>query len=359
MVAVVYFTTTTRANSAMLFSLTDPPTVPNGTQALIINYSSLEAHVVGPNNSSRWVSGYGNGTVNLLGLVNSSLIIGQAKAVDNGVVDEVRFNINSAKITINGTTYNVSVPDSQVTAGILRYPGQRTPGEVLIDLFPSVVAAYNGNSTSFSLLVDVKAIAQPQKTPIRVGIIARLNRNETGRFNDVNTNVYLSNAAISQIGNVSRVSVDVVNRGTDSIVIKHVVVMGRKNVTINGNVTVLLPPPPPVGPFGWNPWGFVPRGMANNSSGRPQPPNFFGIDRFQMLNYIVNSNGTLETQQRTMQEFNSGYILEPGQNTTFTFDGGLTFADGAIGISFLPGATYGIVVVGDGNVFAAVNVTAK
>ena len=60
----------------MVFSLTDPPQVPIGTTSLVISYSSVQAHVVGSAGSGAWVNGSGSGTLDLMGLLNSSQVIG-------------------------------------------------------------------------------------------------------------------------------------------------------------------------------------------------------------------------------------------------------------------------------------------
>ncbi len=350
LIGIILFAIYRHPSNAILFSLTDPPTVPRGTQALIINYSSLEAHVVGPGNTTGWVSGYGNGTLDLLGLVNSSRIIGLTNVADGRTVDMVRFNINSAKIVINGTAYNVSVPNGQVTADIGTYPEQRNPEEVLIDLFPSVVTEYNGNTTSFSLLVDVKAIAQPQTNPIRFGMIMGLKHKQAIIFRNLSNDVYLSNATILQQDNSTYMAVSLSNQGNQSIVIKHIIVVDMKDIAIGGNATTR--PPPPVEPFVLVMNRVMPQGQTDGQGVRPVT---YPIDRFRMLNYVVNSNGTLEMQQMPMQEFVSGYILNPGENTTLTFRGNITFGNGAVRIMFTKGANYKIVVVGSGNTFVVTN----
>ena len=129
-----------QSSNALLFSLTDPPIVPNGTQSLFINYSSLEIHITAQNGSSMWIPGKGNGTIDLLTLVNASQIIGLARIPKNMSVDAVRFNVDSARIMINGTEYNVSIPNSQVSTQIS--PPASNSEEVLIDLFPTVGVVY-------------------------------------------------------------------------------------------------------------------------------------------------------------------------------------------------------------------------
>ncbi len=133
-------------------AMTDPPNVPNGTSALVITYSNVQVHTFGTN-SSGWVNASGSGSVNLIEVVNSSQTVADANLAANTTINIVRFNITSAKITINGTTYNVSVPSNQVTVAITGSQKVNSSSAVLIDFYPTVNSHTSAQSNSTSSAV--------------------------------------------------------------------------------------------------------------------------------------------------------------------------------------------------------------
>ena len=163
------------ANLAVI-SLTDPPNVPNGTTSLMISYSAVQAHVVNAN-SSGWVNIQGSGSVDLLSLVNVSQIIANSGIAANSTINMVRFKVNSANITINGVTSNVSVPSSMITANVSN-SGNGT-SHVLVDLSPSIVAIYTNSSTVFVMVPSVRAVAfAGSRGYAQIGTRTQLNSSE-------------------------------------------------------------------------------------------------------------------------------------------------------------------------------------
>lgn len=311
-----------QSSNALLFSLTDPPIVPNGTQSLFINYSSLEIHITAQNGSSMWIPGKGNGTIDLLTLVNASQIIGLAGIPKNMSVDAVRFNVDSARIMINGTEYNVSIPNSQVSTQIS--PPASNSEEVLIDLFPTVGVVYNHNTVNFSLLLTMKAITQPKTFDYpEPGIRMMLNQNEISGFTGTAAGISLRNVTIKQ-GNNSVVSLEILNNLNTGIIIRNVLVVGKLNLN--------------------NQW--------------EAPQGFSGPNNLRMLNFIINGNGTLTIQHLFMQELNSGYILEPKKSIVLNFTGNITFANG-MSVTFVPNSTYKVVVIGDRDTYATFQVKTR
>ena len=311
-----------QSSNALLFSLTDPPIVPNGTQSLFINYSSLEIHITAQNGSSMWIPGKGNGTIDLLTLVNASQIIGLARIPKNMSVDAVRFNVDSARIMINGTEYNVSIPNSQVSTQIS--PPASNSEEVLIDLFPTVGVVYNHNTVNFSLLLTMKAITQPKTFDYpEPGIRMMLNQNEISGFTGTAAGISLRNVTIKQ-GNNSVVSLEILNNLNTGIIIRNVLVVGKLNLN--------------------NQW--------------EAPQGFSGPNNLRMLNFIINGNGTLTIQHLFMQELNSGYILEPKKSIVLNFTGNITFANG-MSVTFVLNSTYKVVVIGDRDTYATFQVKTR
>jgi hypothetical protein len=148
--------------------LTDPPTVPAGTQAVVVAYSSVDVHVSGAGNQSGWVSAAGSGSVNLIALTNMSQTIADADVAANSTIDLVRFNITSVKITVNNTTYNVASPNNQVTASVTGDQKINSSAAVLIDFYPTVNAQASGNGTAYVLVPAAKAVVVTANSTVSI-----------------------------------------------------------------------------------------------------------------------------------------------------------------------------------------------
>jgi hypothetical protein len=148
--------------------LTDPPTVPAGTQQLLVSYSSVQVHVSGSNSTSGWVTASGSGTINLMALQNTSQTIAKASVAANSTINIVRFNITSAKITINGTTYNVSSPNSRVTVSVTGAEKINSSSAVLVDFHPSVNVHGSGSATTYLLVPAASAIVISSNSTVSI-----------------------------------------------------------------------------------------------------------------------------------------------------------------------------------------------
>ncbi len=151
------------SGSNVAVQMTDPPSVPSGTQQLLISYSSVQVHTesIGnlSGNQSGWVTASGSGTVNLVALTNVSQTIANAHVTANAVINVVRFNITSAKIVINGTTYNVSSPNSQITVAVTGSGKiNSNASSVLIDFYPTVTARGGATAGSYMLVPAARAV---------------------------------------------------------------------------------------------------------------------------------------------------------------------------------------------------------
>lgn len=216
------------ANPAVI-SLTDPPNVPNGTTSLMISYSAVQAHVVNAS-SSGWVNIQGSGSVDLLSLINVSQIIANSGIAANSTINMVRFKVDSANITINGVTSNVSVPSSMITANVSSSGNDAS--QVLVDLSPSIVAIYTNSSTIFVMVPSVRAVAfAGNHGYVQVGARAQLNSSEKADI-AARSNLSITGESITSSGNSSTVSVTVKNNGNLSMTIKHVMVVGRMQVVV-------------------------------------------------------------------------------------------------------------------------------
>jgi DNA-binding transcriptional ArsR family regulator len=226
------------------FQLTDPPHVPSGTQALLITYSSLEAHVSsGSNSSGQWIKTNGSGTLNLTALVNSSQIIGNANIPVNASINQVRLEISSAQIRINNTTYNVTVPGDQITAQLKGNESIAQNSGVLIDMSPTVAAIYTSNSTVFVMVPSVKAIVIGNgsvSANVGVGKRVSLSSSEVVELRAVQQNITITSASVASSGNRTAISVTVKNYGNSSVDIRHIAVYGLPSVLVETNGSIAI-----------------------------------------------------------------------------------------------------------------------
>jgi hypothetical protein len=221
--------------SLLSLQLTDPPEVPNGTQSLVIDYSSLNAHVVEANGTGTWVAASGSGSVNLLALVNLSQIIGNANIPKGSTVDMVSFNITKASITIENITYNVTVANNKVTAHISNAQRINSSMSALIDMSPAIATIYTSNSTIFVLVPSLRAVIMPSRnaSASAIGTRAAINSTERVKLDLSKPNITLSNVALSETNNVTSLSITIANNGNSNVSIKHVLLYGNESIYIN------------------------------------------------------------------------------------------------------------------------------
>lgn len=82
--------------------------------------------------------------------------------------------------------------------------------------------------------------------------------------------------------------------------------------------------------------------------------------RLSALAFIAEDNATLSVPSSLSQLSSTsyGYLIEPGQNATFTFNGQVALAGGKVSVSLINNARYKIEVIGDQGAFASYNLTA-
>jgi len=217
----------------LTFQLIDPPQVPNNTQALVINYSSLSAHVLLANGTSEWINSPNTGSVNLLSLVNISQVIGSANIPKNSTVDMVKFNITSATITIENKTYNVTVPNQQIIAHVSNAQRLNGTASALIDMTPVVASIYTNNSVIFVLVPSLRAVVVPGSTSATVGAKVAINETEKHELESIKPNITISSVSLSESNNMTLFKVSVVNNANTSVKIRHVLLFGNESISIN------------------------------------------------------------------------------------------------------------------------------
>lgn len=165
-------------------SITDPPQVPQGTQSLYMNYSSLSVYA-GNGNNSKWININSSGRLDLLSLVNNSQVIGLANIMSNSTIYKIKFNITSASITINNVTYGVHVAKKEATVNLGNGRKVNSSSDILIDFAPSVIGITNGNNTTFVMVPSLTASVMPY-----LGIVNQINSGNKMRISSSGSAIF-------------------------------------------------------------------------------------------------------------------------------------------------------------------------
>ncbi len=234
-------------------SLTDPPHVPAGTQSLVIAYSSVSVHT-----PAGWVESNSSGTIDLMSIQNVSQVIAGVKLATNSTIDRARFNITSAIITINGTSYNVTVPNPQITAQIAGSGQINQTNTLLVDISPTVVAIYTNNSTVFVMVPSVKAVLTPgsaqafargnasesaKEHQYEIGEKSGLSISDINYLSMANATFTLSNVYLNSTNDSVGIRVTVTNTANRSVVLRNILVVGNQTPIIiyNGTCNIAAP----------------------------------------------------------------------------------------------------------------------
>ncbi|MDE1865035.1 MAG: hypothetical protein KGH94_00125 [Candidatus Micrarchaeota archaeon] len=393
-------------SGTVVLSITDPPQVPPGTSALVLSYTGLKLHETGNSNSTGFIDLSSSGSVNLTSLVNVSQVVAVANVPANVSFDSIVFTGASAKITINNSTYNVTVPSSSLR---VKFSGtlSSNDGGALIDLTPSVVQIYGGaNATQniFVLVPFAKAVvlgnASVNKFSARVGDREDLNAGEHSQIDENRSSITISSASLAEVGNNIVISVNVTNNGNNSVTIKHLFIRGALAATVNGSVggesdnssnesmSMHSNSSSDMGMEGIGAsanmhtsmgLGSLEGGMHANASLNSTIEadlrmhnmssevmafvNATLISRHNLhssLNFIVGQNGTLSLPQSSLEaEGPNGFVLAAGSSVTLTFNGVASFGDSHIGAQFVPNESYLVAVQGTEDAHASTSVTAS
>lgn len=216
--------------------LTDPPVVPNGTTSLFLQYSSVSVHSPV---SGGWVSSNTQGSVNLMALTNLSVVIGNLNLSSNAAPDLVRFYASNANITINGTTYNVTIPGGQITAHLSNNTKLNGTSSILVQLYPVVVTIYTNTTPDFILVPSAKAVMVGNvlagKKP-REGEFIPLTHNEDRSLDSATPNITITNASVMQANNTTALTFTLTDNSNYSIRLMHMGLSGPETISVNAAI---------------------------------------------------------------------------------------------------------------------------
>lgn len=229
---------TTNASNASLMvpiKLTDPPHVPQGTQSLIISYSSLSVQT-----NSGTVNLNTSGTVNALALENVSQVVATGSFSPNTTIESVEFNVASASITINGTTYNLTLPSNQLVAKVAAGSKLNANAGILLDLSPTVISSYTNSTTLITCVPAMDALVVPNSTNgsahVSVGAMLKLTPQEDQYIvKRNNANISISNASLTSLNGSGGIalSLSVDNSGNESALLNRVIIIGNETPVLH------------------------------------------------------------------------------------------------------------------------------
>ncbi len=227
-------------------SLTDPATVPQGTTALFVTYSALQLQISHSGGVSTQTLP-GSGTVNVLSLQNSSIVLASTNVLNGSKVTQIKINISNAIITIGGENYTVVIGERTLTINVTSNNSISGQKNALVDLIPSVTAIETVDKTVYVLTANVRAVITPpniflsRSSSVQHGIIQSLppvgskvnfssNVSLGKLFNNVTPTINVTSASISIDGNYTNLSVTVKNTGNDSVQLNGIMINGLKKV---------------------------------------------------------------------------------------------------------------------------------
>ncbi len=333
---------------------------------------------VATNNTIIWTSATGSGSLNLTRLVNSSQVIGYVTLPSNSMARYVRFTVTSAKITVNGNTYNVTLPNSTITATVDNRMYVDSNSALIVDFSPVVTPSYNGTVARYLMVPSARAVvvhnmASSAITSVGIGTLVSINASDKASIGANALNISIVSAAISAgANNVTNLQFKVEDSSTNNVILDSALVYGPLSANIVGTVGGGLSPAPSAVP----PAGYAVRGPLGNSN---SDTNFVGtntavtvttnamtnnsvitsqIDSSNEIYFGVSSDGKLILPENSSVLDSSGYALAPGGMFTFTYGNSISYDSGKVHLNLFPGDKYKIVVVGSDGVSASTNVTA-
>lgn len=285
---------TTSGTVSFTVALTDPPTVPAGTTALYLNYSKVELIT----NSFPYYASF-SGKVDLLSLINTSRIIAVVNIPKNVTVNQIRLDVSSATITVNGSNYTVFVPSR-----VLKIPITNATSGALVDLMPHVVVAYSGQSEKF-ILTPV-ALAIPFSAKGAVGQEVSMSKGVVSELERVHTNITVVSSSLTFSDNETTFSITLKNEGSENAVIYAITLEGPWSMTLNV--------PPHISPL-----------SSASQQIQINMPIFFFVNGTGLVPFSApHLRGSYQLMSELNGSIANAYILQPGATATFTFHGVIT-----------------------------------
>jgi hypothetical protein len=294
--------------------MTDPPTVPDGTTAVYINYSNIQVHISQAGNYSGWIDLQSSGEINLMSVINTTQTIA-ATNISSGVFNALRFNVTSAVVTFGGKNYTADLVYQQHTlfvpipGGITIQNGQTTG--TVVDMTPTVLLLGTPQNPTFAFMPIARGYTLPAKSVT--------NHPHEGDRDDYDGKI------AEQIQDITRFEISAASLSQNSL---DLTVKNIGNATVNFHLVALTMTSTPSG--GWVP--NVAIGSVSKTS------EFF----------VIAPNGnmiplTATTKEQAISTLAlAGFTLAPGMSQSFSYDGPITV--GALTLLQGTTPTHGIVL---------------
>ncbi len=145
-----YFTTGT-----LKVELTDPPAGWGDASQIYLSYSSIEVHKANSDNESGWVTAANQGDINLTATINITKTLGETQ-LQPGTYNLIRFQINTATLTINGQNVTATVPSGKLQIAITQGGVDIKTGQTSMLLIELNIAIHE-NGQNFTIVPDIRA----------------------------------------------------------------------------------------------------------------------------------------------------------------------------------------------------------
>ncbi len=329
-------TSKTASSRQIDVALTDPPSVPPGTDALYINYSSVFIDILS-NGTLERIESHDSGSVNLMSLVNFSEKIARFNIPANSIVEGVGLRINSENIVINNQTYKVVLRQGEIVSPI--FGDKNSSDEILVDLAPTVIPMYINGVEVFVMVSQVGSVLlNSNSAQNQVGNVSRLDGTALVELGLISTNLSLTNPSLSVQNDSINLSLSVKNIGNRGIILRSLILLGNETL-LNS-----------IGPYVPSALGLI----TKNHMGVELITNNNGTLQLARSNYL---NASLERIDQTYPSAVSGYMLMPNQSIKLKYSGELDTPNNS-SIELVDGTTYRIGIMADFVNKATVNVTA-
>ena len=141
-------------------AITDPPYIPAGTSAVMLDYSSITINYT-YGGVERTIVLNSSGTLDALNLVNVSKIIATANIKSGSKINGVSINISSGSISIGNSTYPLVIPVRRFYTKVLGNGTVNSSTSILLDLSSVVVpyfSNYSNAAESFAFMPKLSGI---------------------------------------------------------------------------------------------------------------------------------------------------------------------------------------------------------
>ena len=204
--------------------LSDPFSLPAGTNAIILNYSeiTLFSTVSNKQNSTSLIS---NGYAEFYRSENTTTLLGYVYVPLNSTLNNLTIKLNGAVVEINNTFYNLSIPNKTVHAIIL--------SNGTITQNTTVVAYFSGAILPIFLNNSIRFFSEPS------AIATSFSSNNSNKktqpiiyYKNISTQkVSIENAKLSSEGNMTSFVITLVDNSSLPVFINTISISGQMEVS--------------------------------------------------------------------------------------------------------------------------------